>query len=146
MVIATNDGATNARIARDARDAGVLANRADAPDAGDLSIPAHAHHGPITLAVHTGGISAAAAAAIRRELSGAMDADWPRLLELVAPYRSKIQAAFTDGSHRTDRLTRLADADAMDTLKQHGPDALLARCESLLNPHIAVSHSSEACR
>lgn len=131
VVIATDDEAVNAVAAREAAERGVLVNRADAPDAGDFTVPAHAHHGPLTLAVHTGGVSASAAAAIRRQLSEALDPDWPRLLELVAPYRPAIQARMTDPAERQDRLRKLTDARAMNILKAQGPDALRRHCESL---------------
>lgn len=134
VVIATDNAPVNRAAAEEARRAGVLVNRADDPEAGDLSIPAHAHHGSVTLAVHTGGASATASAIIRRQLSEALDPDWPRLLELVAPYRPRIQAVVADPRERSARLARLADLDALTTLKTSGPQALLQRCEELLTP------------
>ena len=87
VIVAPDDPPVNAAAPRDARECHALANRADGPDAGDLTIPAHAHHGPVTIAVSTDGISATAGAAIRRELSAALDPDWLRLLEMIAPFR-----------------------------------------------------------
>lgn len=132
VVIATDDPALNQRIADDAQRLGVLVNRADAPEAGDLSIPAHAHHGPLTLSVHTAGISAAAAAAIRRELSDALDPDWPRLLEAVADYRRELQRAVPDALERQARLRRLTDPEAMRILKARGLAALHAHCRKIV--------------
>jgi len=132
VVAATDDEALNAAVAEAARESGVLVNRVDAPDAGDFVVPAHAVHEPVTLAVDTGGVSAAAAAAIRRELSAALDPDWPRLLALVAPYRQRLQAAVADTTERQQRLRQLADGEAMRQLKAEGEDAVRARCEKLL--------------
>ncbi|MCE9590884.1 MAG: bifunctional precorrin-2 dehydrogenase/sirohydrochlorin ferrochelatase [Planctomycetes bacterium] len=137
VVVATDDPAVNRLAADEARRVGVLVNRADDPESGDISIPAHAHHGPITLAVHTSGGSATASALIRRQMSDALDPDWPRLIELVSPYRSKVQAGFKDTAQRTARLARLADADALAVLKRDGTQALLARCEDLLKSPIS---------
>lgn len=131
VVIATDDPGVNQRVADDARAARVLTNRSDDPQAGDLIIPAHAHHGPITLAVQTGGASPAAAAAIRRELSAALDPDWARLLEAVAPFRAALQSSVADPASRQEKLRRLADAEAMQTLKARGLDALLERCRAI---------------
>ncbi|MCX5661597.1 MAG: bifunctional precorrin-2 dehydrogenase/sirohydrochlorin ferrochelatase [Planctomycetota bacterium] len=133
VVIATDDPAVNQRVADDARAAHVLVNRADDPQAGDLRIPAHAHHGPVTLAVNTNGVSAAAAATIRRELSAALDPDWPRLLEAVAPFRAALQspAGEPDPARRLEMLRRLTDAEAMQTLKTQGLDALRERCRAI---------------
>ena len=132
VIVATDDPAVNRTAAEDARAHGVLINRADDPDAGDVTIPAHAHHGPITLAVHTGGSSAAAAAAIRRELSAALDAHWPVLLETVGSYRRVIQDRQRDPQRRRALLRELTGPQAMATLKQDGPEALRRFCDRLV--------------
>ncbi len=125
VIIASNDPQVNQAVARDAATDGILVNRADDPPAGDFTVPAHAHHGPITLAVHTGGTSAAASAAIRRELSDALDPDWPRLIEQAAAFRSIIQERFPDTDQRRRRLMKLADPQALAILKDRGEAALL---------------------
>lgn len=130
-VAATDDPAVNQQVAREAAQSGVLINRADDPEAGDWTVPAHAHHGPVTLAVHTGGVSASAAAAIRRQLSAALDPDWPALLAAVAAYRDRIQRRFADPQDRQQRLRKLTDEQAMNILKSQGVDALRRYCESL---------------
>lgn len=132
VVVATDDPALNQRIADDARGLGALVNRADDPDAGDVTVPAHARHGPVTLSVHTAGISAAAAAAIRRELSDALDPDWPRLLEAVAEYRRRLKQEVPDPEQRQDRLRRLTDPEAMRILKTRGVEALKRHCQHVL--------------
>jgi len=132
VVIATDDPATNEAAASEARQRGVLINRTDAPDEGDVTIPAHARHGPITLAVDTSGISASAAAAIRRELSAALPEHWPTLLETVAPFRERIREQYA-GEARTALLRRLTDEQSVNILKTHGRDALAARCRRLVD-------------
>lgn len=135
VVIATDDPKVNEAVARDAHAAGVLVNRADNPDAGDFTIPAHAHHGPITLAVHTGGASASASATIRKTLSDALDPDWPRLVELAAGFRPIIQQRYPDPAQRRERLMKLADPQAMAILKGRGKDALLEYYRGLAGPN-----------
>jgi len=132
-VIATDDAAVNAAAAAEAREHGVLINRADDPAAGDFAVPAHTHHGPLTVAVHTAGISASLAANLRRQLSAALDPDVPRLLGLVGPYRTTIQQAIADPAARRAALRRLADDEALALLKTEGEDALRRRCQSLVN-------------
>lgn len=134
VVVATDDVALNDRIAALCHEKRILLNRADRPEAGDFSVPAHAHHGPITLSVHTDGISAAAAAVIRRQLSECLDPAWPVLLDVVAPYRRLIQEKFdrTHAAARLERLAALTDETAMAILQQHGIPALRRRCEELL--------------
>lgn len=130
-VLAADDPRVNRAAADEARRVGALVNRPDDPDAGDFTVPAHARHGPLTLAVHSGGVSSSAAGRIRRELSDALDPDWPRLLELAAPYRPLIQQRFADPHQRRDRLHRLTDADAMAMLKARGDEALRRYLEAL---------------
>ncbi len=134
VVIATDDPVTNEAAAREARALQALVNRADEPEAGDLTIPAHGRRGPITVAVHTSGISARAAAEIRDHCLQAIDPDWPRLLAAVAPFRTRIQEAVADPAQRRDRLLRLTDAQAMQALKSGGDAALKSHCATLLEP------------
>jgi siroheme synthase-like protein len=134
VVAATDSPAVNAQVASEAASRCVLVNRPDDPDAGDMSIAAHARRGPITFAVDTGGISAAAAAAIRDELLQHLDADWPRLLERAAPYRQRITAAFSDAAERRARLVALTSPPAMGLWKSSGPAAFEAYCNRLLDP------------
>ncbi len=142
VVIATDQPRLNEIVAEDAFRAGVLINRTDAPEQGDLIFPAHEHHGPVTLCVHTSGISAAAAATIRRELAACLDPDWPRLLELVAPFRKIIQQAIADPTRRQEQLRKLTDPAAMQCLKTHGPDALLREMHRLTTPPTAPAGES----
>lgn len=134
VVIATDDPAVNHAAAAEAQHYHCLINRADAPDQGDFAIPAHAHHGPVTLAVHTQGISAAASATIRRELSQALSPHWPLLLQAASTWREKIQQAITDPSSRRLRLLALTDAAAINTLLTQGQDALAQRFATLADP------------
>ncbi len=134
VVAATDSSAVNAQVAAEAASRRVLVNRTDDPEAGDVTIPAHARRGPITVAVDTGGISAAAAAAIRDELLDQLDADWPRLIEHAAPYRERIAAAFTDAPRRRARMVALTSPSAMRAWKSGGTAAFEAYCARLLDP------------
>jgi siroheme synthase-like protein len=132
VVIATDDRPVNQAISDDARGQGVLVNRADESDEGDFTVSAHSRHGRVTVAVSTGGVSASAAAAIRSELADALDPDWPRLLDLMAPFRETIRSHFTDAEERRAKLVQLADAGMMQALKTGGEALAKARAENLL--------------
>ncbi len=133
VVAATDDTDVNASITADARARGVLVNRCDEPTEGDLTIPAHAHHGPITVAVHTSGISAAAAGTIRRELSDALDPAWPELLAAVAPYREALRSRVPDPALRRRCLVALTDEKAMALFKQKGTEAMRQYCQQIVD-------------
>lgn len=143
VVVATDDPEVNEAIASEAAEAGVLVNRADQPTRGDFVVPAHAHHGPVTLAVSTAGISAAAAGAIRRELSAALNPIWPQLLEIVEPYRSIIQNEFEDARMREQLLRQLTGPEAIEILKNQGPEGLRGYCQRLVDK--ARSAAAECC-
>lgn len=136
VIVATNNPLVNKQVAVDARQAHPqpLLNRADEPGAGDFIVPAHAHHGPVTIAVHTSGVSAGAAAAIRRELSNALNPNWPLLLVLAAPYRKRIQQAFADTTQRLVRLALLAGDHAHFLLEARGEAPLVEFYEELADP------------
>ncbi|MCC7407433.1 MAG: bifunctional precorrin-2 dehydrogenase/sirohydrochlorin ferrochelatase [Phycisphaeraceae bacterium] len=142
-VAATDDPAVNERIGRDARAAGALVNRPDAPEQGDVQVPAHRQAGPVTLAVHTGGISAAAAGTIADECLHALDPDWPRLLELAAPLREQIQRKVTDATDRQRRLRALTDAAAMKALKHGGVEAAQAHCRAVAEGKTGAGDGTE---
>ncbi len=132
VVIATDDDAVNRVVHEAAQQRGVLVNRADDPTLGDVQIPAHAHQGPITISVHTEGISAAAAATIRDQLMEALDPAWAVLLEVVRPCRQAIQFKFTDSAVRQTKLRLLTGEQAMMTLQTQGIPALRKYCDDLL--------------
>jgi len=134
VIAASDDKAVNRQVEKDARQVHALVNRPDEPDSGDFTVPAHAHHGPITLAVQTDGASASASAEIRRQLSDALDPDWPRLLTLAADFRAVIQQRFEDPRERRDRLMKLADTTAIAILKEQGDQALLEHYRRLTEP------------
>ena len=137
VIVATNNPLVNKQVALDARQAHPqpLLNRADEPGAGDFIVPAHAHHGPVTISVHTSGVSAMAAAAIRRELSESLNPNWPLLLQLAAPYRRRIQQAFSNNvAERMQRLTMLAGDHAHFLLEARGEAPLIEFYEELADP------------
>lgn len=86
---ATSDRALNARIAREARAAGLLVNVADAPQEGNFTLPALSRRGGLTLAVSSGGASPALSALVRDHLSQQLGPEWATVLEIAAALRQK---------------------------------------------------------
>lgn len=132
VVTATSDTAMNDRVAKLAAERRILVNRPDDAPKGDFVIPAHRHEGRLTLAVHSGGVSASAAGQIRDQLLGKLDPDWIQLLELIAPYRGKLQTLIEDPKERQIVLRKLASPPMLDLLKSSGADALVEACERLV--------------
>ncbi|MEX1088057.1 MAG: NAD(P)-dependent oxidoreductase [Phycisphaeraceae bacterium] len=145
VVVATCDAAVNQAVAEDAAKLGVLVNRADDPASGDVTVPAHSRLGPITLAVHTGGISASAAATLQRQLAAAIDPDWRVLLETAGPHRAAIQARFADAEERRRRLMALTDEAAMARLKRDGVEGLQERCREVTDAPAVLPVRAPPC-
>jgi precorrin-2 dehydrogenase/sirohydrochlorin ferrochelatase len=124
VVVATNDSQVNQRVATDARSIGVLVNRADDPNGGDFVVPAHRRRGPITVAVSTDGISAAAAGTLVERCVNAVDDDWRALLETAGPWREKVQQRLADDRQRQALLRQLTDEAAMQALREGGVEGL----------------------
>jgi siroheme synthase-like protein len=123
-VIATDDPAANAAAAAEAEREGVLVNRADEPEAGDIIIPAHTRIGPVTVSVGSGGISPRAAAHMRDQMLIELDRDWLVLLETLEPVRRKLQETVPDIRRRREAMHKLTDPAAMALLKEKGVDGL----------------------
>jgi precorrin-2 dehydrogenase/sirohydrochlorin ferrochelatase len=86
---ATDSGAVNEAVVRDARSLGVLVGAVDGTPGADFASAAVIRRGDLTLAVSTGGTSPAFAAWLRRELETLVDDRLP-LLELLAEVRPLI--------------------------------------------------------
>jgi precorrin-2 dehydrogenase/sirohydrochlorin ferrochelatase len=124
VVVATDRPEVNRRVAADAEAAGVLVNRADEPGAGDVTAMAAGRSGPVTVAVDSGGSSAAAGRAMLDELLERLDPDWPVLLAAARPWRRRVQRAVADPGERALRLRRLTDDQARHILRDHGEAGL----------------------
>jgi precorrin-2 dehydrogenase / sirohydrochlorin ferrochelatase len=99
-VAATDDPAVNRRVAADGRDAGVLVNRADAPEAGSFSVPAVLRRGDLTVAVATAGRAPGLAGAVRRRLEGDFGPEWADLVDLLAADRASLPGAADEAAWR----------------------------------------------
>ena len=123
---ATDNPDTNAKIVRDARAAGILANRADTDesDPGDFTVPATLRRGPITLAVSAGG-NPLLAAKVRDLLADALPPKWSNLAEIAQELRSTILKTITDPAERRKALGDLASDIAADQIALSGKAGLV---------------------
>jgi precorrin-2 dehydrogenase/sirohydrochlorin ferrochelatase len=90
--VATDDGAINARVARDCRDRGVWVNAADDPANCDFILPSVVRQGDVVLAASTGGASPALARRLREELTAFLDSDYAPLAALLNDVRKELRA------------------------------------------------------
>jgi siroheme synthase-like protein len=91
-LVATDDGAVNATVARHGRRRGVWVNAADDPAHCDFILPAVLRRGDLTVAVSTGGRSPALARAVREELEAYLTDDYVALAEIVGDVRRQLRS------------------------------------------------------
>lgn len=91
LVFAATDNAEVQRLVhRDAQEAGLLVNVADAPELCDFQVPATLRRGDLTVAVATNGKSPAVAAMVRRHLDRLLGDEYGWLTALAALLREQI--------------------------------------------------------
>ncbi len=127
VVAATNDGAVNARVVADARDARVLV--CDAADAGggDFTMPATARAGDLTISVDSGGSAPAFSAGSRANsrsadpILGARRAPCGRCARMRSPTSKKRSPQ----ASAAPILRALAERPVDELAAMHGADARL---------------------
>jgi siroheme synthase-like protein len=93
-VVATDDGAVNADVAREGRSASgrIWVNAVDDPPNCDFILPSVIRRGDIVIAASTGGASPALARRLREELEAFLDEDYGPLAELLQEVRQELRA------------------------------------------------------
>ena len=89
---ATDDDATNASVAAEARAAGILVNDASDVERGDFATPAVHRSGPLTVTVDSGGLSPSFTKRIRDELAVQFGARYARAAATLGALRERVQA------------------------------------------------------
>lgn len=115
---ATDDDATNAAVAADARAAGVLVNDASDAARGDFATPAVHRSGPLTVTVDSGGLSPSFTKRIRDELALQFDARYARAAATLGALRERVQAV-VPAERRAAVMKHFAerDVDELATMK-----------------------------
>ncbi|HWT06026.1 MAG TPA: hydroxymethylbilane synthase, partial [Xanthomonadales bacterium] len=115
---ATDDDATNAAIAADARAAGILVNDASDVERGDFATPAVHRSGPLTVSVDSGGLSPSFTKRIRDELALQFDARYARAAATLGALRERVQIVVPP-EQRAALMKHFAerDVDELATMK-----------------------------
>ena len=90
--VATDDGAVNAQVCKEARKLGVWVNAADDPAHCDFILPSVLRRGDLIIAVSSGGKSPALARTIREELETYFTEEYEFLANLAAEARDELRA------------------------------------------------------
>lgn len=92
VIGATDNGAVNGQIAKDARSLGIPVNTVDDPARCDFILPSIVERGDLAIAVSTGGQSPALAKKIRKELEALYGPEYAVLLEILGRLRGRVIA------------------------------------------------------
>lgn len=129
VIAATDDASTNAFVAREGRERGVLVNAVDDPPNCDFIAPAVLRRGDLTLAISTGGKSPAFARQLREDLGQFLSDEHLALFDLLFEVRTELRAGGVIRSG--DAWHQAIDQDVRDQLtrgdKQAARRLLLGR-------------------
>jgi siroheme synthase-like protein len=121
LVVASSDeAATRAAIAREARLRGALVNVMDDVPSCDWAAPAVVRRGDLVLAIGTGGASPAVARLVRERLEEELGPEWADLLRVVGEVRAETVAALPDLAVRARRWHAALDLDEAAALVRDG--------------------------
>ena len=112
---ATDDPAVNAAVVREAKERGVLVNRADSDETepGDFTTPAVMRTGDLLVTVSAGG-SPALAAVVRDGLAARVEPRWVAMAAAMRELRPRILASHAPIEWRRNALRDLLDEEAME--------------------------------
>ena len=119
-VASSDDAATRAAIAREARARGVLVNVIDDIPQCDWAAPAVVRRGDLVLAIGTGGASPTVARLVREHLQVEFGAEWAEVLRIVGEVRRETLPALPDFAVRAQRWHRALDLDEAAELVHEG--------------------------
>ena len=109
VVAATSNSSVNRRVFADAEAHALLCNVVDVPELCSFILPAVHRHGPIALAVSTGGASPALAQHLRERLAEQIRPEHADLAERLRELRPWVKAHFPTYEQRRDYFRRLVE-------------------------------------
>lgn len=91
VIAATDDGAINQQVVREARETGALINVVDDADNSDFIAPSVVRRGDITIAISTAGRSPALARKLRTKVEEDFSDEYASLVNLVGEVRTEVR-------------------------------------------------------
>ena len=143
---ATDDDATDASVAAEARRAGILVNDASDAERGDFATPAVHRSGPLTVTVDSGGLAPSFTKRIRDELAVQFGARYARAAATLGALRERVQAVVPP-EQRAGVMQHFAERD-IDELAAMTPGAVeheVERAAETLAGVVPSTTASLAC-
>ena len=124
MVFACTDSHdVNGAVTQAAAAAGALVNRVDAPTECDFFVPAVSAHGPVKLAISTGGASPALSRFIRKQLDENLPAHLGDLADELADARAAVRQKITRPEDQAAAWETLCGEESIRRLTDEGAAA-----------------------
>lgn len=123
-VVATNDRRLQKRIAKEAKEQGVLANIVDSEEACDFLVPSYFRRGDLLVSISTAGKSPALAKRIRKDLEEIFGWEYERLLKVLTGLRPRLLEEVKDPGRRQSILERSADPELLTLVRETDPESL----------------------
>jgi precorrin-2 dehydrogenase/sirohydrochlorin ferrochelatase len=130
-VAATDDEAVNARVAADARAAGVLVNVVDRPALCDFIVPSVVDRGRLLIAISTGGAAPSLSRKTRQRFEKEFGPEYATLLDALAEVRYRYKSSDLPEATRRKLFERLTEADMVAAARE-GKDALAKAIEAAI--------------
>ena len=124
VLACTDDAELNARIARDAREAGALVNVADQPEDCDFYLPAIARDGDVIVAVGTAGASPGLAGSLKKRLQAALPERIGEFAAVLFDLRAELRDVVPDIRERMRIMKELSAEKGYEAFLAGGVDAV----------------------
>ncbi|MGH9751601.1 MAG: precorrin-2 dehydrogenase/sirohydrochlorin ferrochelatase family protein [Blastocatellia bacterium] len=135
VISATGDRKVNEKVARAAKERGLLCNVVDQPDLCDFITPAVVTRGELQISVSTGGGSPTLTQRIKREVATLIGEEYGVLLELAAAMRAEAKDRIADFERRKNVLRAFVESDALDLIRAGRRDEARALARRFLRDH-----------
>jgi precorrin-2 dehydrogenase/sirohydrochlorin ferrochelatase len=132
VFVCTDNRELNARVARDARDAGAIVNAADQNEDCDFFAPATIHDGDVVIAIGTGGASPALSALLKGILKTALPGNIGQFAELLAVIRTELRTQLDTHEARGAALKQLVSQETIEAFIKDGEPAVREKLVDIL--------------
>src|SRR5262249_9921305 len=117
VISATDDRKVNEKVAKAARERGLLCNVVDQPDLCNFITPALVTRGKLQISVSTGGGSPTLTQRVNREVAELIGEEDGALLVRVARMRAEAKDRIADCERRKEVLRGFVESDALDLIR-----------------------------
>jgi siroheme synthase-like protein len=132
VISATDDPATQERVAAAARARSIPVNTVDQPRLCDFIVPAIVRRGDVVLAISTSGKSPALAAALRAKLDSVITNDVARSARILGEVRSHVHSRFADPGRRKEVFEQIVESGILDWISECDDAAALKRVYDII--------------